>query len=264
MVFNDYCTKLKQLLKNKRYDTNIVDHNLNKIFDNYVNSTPITECAKSLIKSTLNESVTGKNDYKKYAKRVLTILETMGYQKDDISKNITNRIADSYDIEENEYACAELCKNDIEKENKFKPIKLTKEKIEKIKNNLIINMHNVNNAALLDLNVSPTAATIKIKVRLFQNLTNIETDVKSYIKVVHKYLSAFVAQNANVDVENKIKSYAIKFNNLYCTIEFNIPFINADGTSTEKFNMYDISRIIQSYMNVLGTFTEQYKNVIRY
>jgi len=263
MVFNDYYNKVKSLAKSKNCNTVIVDRNLEKIFENYINDTPVTQCIKELFKSNINESTTKNSGFKKYAKRVITLLETFGYDKSDIDDNTIKNISDNYDVGEDEYACAELCKNDIEKAQKYKPIKLTPQRIEKIKNNLLINLHAVDNAALLDLNVSPTAATVKIKIRLLANLNNIETDVKSYIKLVHKYLSAFLVQNSNTDIETNVKGYAIKYNNLYCTSEFTIPFIEADGTTTEKFNIYDISRSIKSHLNVIETFIEQYKNILK-
>lgn len=263
MIFNDYYTKITTKLLNKRYSKSIAENNTSKIFDCYINDTPINECIKLLLKNTINESTEKQTPYEKYRMRVITLLETMGYKKEEITNTINKKISDTYDIEEDEYACAELCKDELQRAQKYKPIKLTTQKIDQVKNNIIINLHSVHNAALLNLDVSPTAAKIKLKVRLFTNLNYINTDVKSYIKLVHKYLNAFVCQNSNTALETKILSYSIKYNNLYCTTEIVIPLVNQDGLPENNFNIYDISCSIKSHLNVLETFSEQYKNIIK-
>lgn len=262
MIFNDYCTNVKSMLKRKRYNVDIVDHNLNKIFDDYINDTPINECVKKLLHSTINENTNKITSLQKYTRRVKTLLETMGFEKTEITDDITKKISDSYDIDEDEYACAELCKDEIQRTQQYKPVKLTQQKINQVQNNLIFNLHQIDNAAFLKLNVSPTAATIKLKIRLISNLKYIETDVKSFIKTVHKYLLAFVNQNNNTELETKILSYSIKYNNLYCISEIQIPLIPESPDQSTKFNIYDISKSLKSYLNVLDTFCEQYKNVI--
>lgn len=262
MIFNDYCTTIKSMLRRKQYNSSIVDSNLNKVFNDYINDTPINECVKKLLQNTINESINKTNNLQKYTKRVITLLETMGYKKSDLSNDITDKISDSYDIDEDEYACAELCKDELQRVQQYKPVKLTQQKIEQVQNNLIINLHHIDNAAFLNLNVSPTAATIKLKIRLISNLKYIETDVKSFIKTVHKYLLAFVNQNNNTELETKILSYSVKYNNLYCTSEIQIPLIPDDPYQPTKFNIYDISKTLKSYLNVLDTFSEQYKNII--
>lgn len=260
MVFNDYYQKIKFLLNTKYHNDAMLDHNLDKIFENYINDIPINECVNTLLKNYINESKNNINyDFKKYTSRVKQLLETMGYEKSELTDETNKQIADAYSIEEDEYACAELCKDNLQKKTKqYNVNKLTKEKIEQVKNNLIVNLHNINNAALLKLNVSPTVASIKIKIRLISNLKYIDTDVKSYIKQVHKYLSAFITQNNNNELETNIESYSIKYNNLYCISKIQIPLIGDN-----KFNIYDISKNIKSYLNVIETFAEQYKNIIQ-
>lgn len=259
MIFNDYYNNVRNMLKQKQYNIDIANNNLNIIFTDYINDTPINECIKKLLANTLNENTQKTSHLKTYTRRVITLLETLGFKNTDITNDITTKISDSYDIGEDEYACAELCKNEIQRNQQYTPIKLTQQKINQVQNNLIINLHNINNAAFLKLNVSPSAATVKLKIRLLTNLKYIDTDVKSFIKTVHKYLIAFVNQNNNTELETNILSYSIKYNNLYCVSEIKIPLF---GTQSDKFNIYDISKTIKSYLNVLETFCEQYKNIV--
>ena len=262
MVFGDYCNKIKNILARTHRDVSIVDYNMEQIFEAYINDTPASKVIEKLYKS-MNEA-TADTDFLKYKNRVHTILEKLGYDKSELdNKKVTDTISDLYDTNEDEYACAEICKNEIDKAQELKPIKLTSRQVQHVRNNLIIALHPVSNAALLDLNVSPQGAVVKIKVRLTQGLQELHTDAKSYIKEVHKYLRAFLLQNSNTDVDFKVKSYSIKFNNLYCTSEFFIPFKDADGIPIQMFNVYDIARIIKSPLNVLETYSEQYRNIIK-
>lgn len=258
MVFNDYCNKIKTILKRYNYDSSIVDNHLSEIFENYINSTPEKTCIKKLLKNTLNESKQQISNFTKFSTRVITLLETMGYTKKDITPNVKDTIKDAYDNDENEYDCAELCQQDIQKDKQREITHLTQNQIEHIKNSLVFDLHTVNNAAILKLDVSPTAVTLNLKVRLFQDLAYIDTDVKSYIKTIHKYLQGFLQQNSNNSAQVTIKGYAIKFNNLYCTLELKILLLDQSISFSKKA----LNVIIKSYLNVIETFSEQYQNVI--
>lgn len=263
MDFDSYFLNIKKLLRKNNYSVDVADRNMTKIFENYINSVPENLCIKQLLKYNLNESKSNKNDFAKYTERVIYLLEKLGYTKKDISNKTIDTIKDSYNIEEDEYSCAQLCQDNLEKEQKYKPVNLTRDKIQQIKNNLTLNFHNIDNAALLDFDVSPHAAKITIKVRLFSNLAYLSSDVKTYIKTVHKYLSAFLIQNENVpNVETKITGYSVKFNNLYCTSVFTLPFVLPDGVTSELFNYNSIVRIMTMHLNVLSAFSEQYKPIL--
>ena len=143
-------------------------------------------------------------------------------------------------------------------------VKVDKKKADNIllKNQLLLLVHDIDNCALKDVEVTSTDAFAVLKIKIFEMRNEINTDVKSYIRQLNKYFAPYVRQNVDNGSRIDILGYSVNQRSVYATIKLKIDFIDSDGFTNNRFSAKETVNIIKMYIEIFRMFAEQYQNVI--
>lgn len=251
---------LENAVTKYRNADDIVNNNLSLIFENYVNDVSVNKCINSII-NVINENM-DHTETKQYAltyiKQVMELLFKLGYKIKKLPKQVENEILDYFEANATIYDCADHCADILKKKYiKIKDKSKDDEKLSILKNRLFMLFHNIDSAALLDVEKEDDLIYAKVKVKLYEMKNEINTDIKSYMKEINKYFIPYIRQNTDNGSRLDILGYSINQRNLYCTCKIKIDLID-----DEKFSVNETTNIIKMYIEIFKMFSEQYCNMI--
>jgi hypothetical protein len=148
------------------------------------------------------------------------------------------------------YCVEQLKKNTIKADD-------TKSDTTAIKNRMLMLVHNIDNCALKDVENNRDGTFAILKIKLFDMRNELNTDIKGYIRQLHKYFVPYVRQNIDNDTRIDILGYSINQRSVYITVKLKVDML--DDTA---FSAKETASIIEMYIQTFRMFAEQYQNVV--
>lgn len=252
---------LNEVSRKYRNAEELVNSSMNDIYESYIDNICTSECAKILVTNILKENaeVDETQQYARtYIDQVLKLLYKLGYKIKKLPGTLKNDILDYFENNATIYDCADYCATQLKKKYvKTKDKKAEDEKLILLKNRLFMLFHNIESAALNDVEKDKDTIYAVVKVKLFEMKNEINTDIKSYMREINKYFIPYVRQNTDNGSRLEILGYSIKQRNLYCTCKIKI-----DLMDEERFSVTETTNIINMYIEIFKMFSEQYQNII--
>lgn len=258
MEFLDYKREVEKIMKRKaRHLSKDVKPNMEKMFDAYINDVNPVDFIRSTV--SLNEN-SQNNGFSRYYDRIVKNIRTFGYNILKMPRELMESVVNFYNEGYNTMVPTNYCLEQIKKNT----VKVDKKKADNIllKNQLLLLVHDIDNCALKDVEVTSTDAFAVLKIKIFEMRNEINTDVKSYIRQLNKYFAPYVRQNVDNGSRIDILGYSVNQRSVYATIKLKIDFIDSDGFTNNRFSAKETVNIIKMYIEIFRMFAEQYQNVI--
>lgn len=255
MQFLDYKNKVEQILAHKKMHLSI---DMNDMFEAYINSVTPVNYIKSML-TTLNES-SQNNQFTKYYQKVIDYAAKRGYRILKMPAELNEEVINFYNDGYNAVTAGNYITEQIKK-NTIKPDKSIIEP-ELLKNKLLLLIHSVDDCALQNIEVNKNEAKAILKIKIFDMRNEISTDIKSYIRELHKHFVIYLRQNIDNNSRLEILGYNIVGRSVFVTIKMKIDFIENEETNTFNFSAPETLSLIQLYINIFRTFAEQYRALV--
>lgn len=256
MEFLDYKDAVEDLLKRKSSHLKTTfSLDLDDLFDAYINDVKPADYVKKGI--SLNESCQS-DSYTKYFDTVVDIIGRAGYRINVMPMELAEEVVEFYNEGYTPSVPANYCVEQIKKN----AIKVSDSKVntDAIKNKLLKALHAVDNCAIKEVTTKGRDTFAVLKIKIFELRNELSTDVKSYVRELHKNFMPYVRQNVDNQTRVDIVGYSIEGRNVFITIKLKIDFI--DGESKGQFSIKETTNIIDMYVNIFRTFAEQYRNIV--
>lgn len=257
MNFNDYLDKIKKLMLHYNISESYINKNIEDIFESYINNESTKFCVKKYLKNLLTESTNKTNNFKKYTKNVLNLLEKQGYNSKVYYRILKETINDYYNSDIDAYNCSSDCAKFI-KQNTLNISKTKNDIATDIQNKITYILHNteLENFYLINTKLNRNSITITCNIKLFE-LENIDTSIKGLCSDINKRLQPYIKLYTDAGSHINIVGYQLDKNDLYCRVNININYVESDGFKNNKFDVKEIAKIMQLYISIFNTFTEQ-------
>ena len=249
MEFLDYRDEVEHIVERKTGKPAQLD--LERLFDAYLNDVKPIDFVKS--SNSLNESSDDK--FVKYYKKVVRNIGHCGFNVIKMPRELMESISGFYTDGYNALVTANYCVEQLKK-NTIKADD-TKSDTTAIKNRMLMLVHNIDNCALKDIESGRDGTFAILKIKLFDMRNELNTDIKGYIRQLHKYFVPYVRQNIDNDTRIDILGYSINQRSVYITVKLKVDML--DDTA---FSAKETASIIEMYIQIFRMFAEQYQNVV--
>lgn len=258
--FLDYKDTVENLLKAKasKFKSQFT-LDLDDLFDAYINDIKPEDYIKKGL--ALKESIIQQNNkYEQYFNNVVNIISKSGYKINIMPMELAKEVVEFYNEGYTPSVPANYCVEQIKKNS----IKISNNNIntDGIKNRLLYALHDIDNCAIKNIEMNGHDIFAILKIKIFEMRNEISTDVKSYIRELHKNFIPYIRQNIDNNTRMDILGYSIEGRSVFITIKMKIDVINTENATNVPFSIKETVNIIDMYVNIFRTFAEQYRNII--
>lgn len=253
MNFCDYRAEIERIMSRRHINGNL---NMEAMFEAYISG---IEPRTYIEKNRLNEN-RADDGFNRYLVNIVKLVKKYGYNvvkmPKELNEDLKNFYNDGYGISECvSYITEKLDKNTVQvkRTGKIDDILLY--------NKLLYVMHDIPDAALIDVEDKSETTYAVVRIKLFDLRNELNTDIKSYLAGIHKNFSAYIKQNVDNASRIEIRGYSANQKSVYCTVSIKLDFVE-DEHGEETLSMKETANTINMYVNIFKMFGEQYRNLI--
>ena len=248
LEFLDYKDAVEDLLKRKssKMSTQFT-LDLDDLFDAYINDIKPEDYIKKGL--SLKENYEQQNNkYVKYFNNVVDIIAKSGYKIKIMPMELAKEVVEFYNEGYTPSVPANYCVEQIKKNT----IKISNKNIntELIKNKLLYALHNINNCAIKNIEINGRDIFAILKIKIFEMRNEISTDIKSYIRELHKNFIPYIRQNIDNNTRMDIVGYSIESRNVFITIKMKVDVIDSENSENIPFSVKETANIIDMYVKM--------------